>query len=124
MGPLTEAVEAATSWAGSEDRAGALATLARHLAREIGSSSNDKAPTQTAALSKELRATLAELEELRAGDDAQSSLAQVLSTPVWDGPRSDPADARSSRGQGRPGAGKTADAVAASRRRRGDGAAS
>lgn len=126
MDALTEVVAAATSWATDEDRAGALAVLACRLALEIetGSSSQEKVPAPTAALSKELRATLAELEELRAGDDAQSSLAQVLSTPIWDAARSEPTDAGPSRGKGRASPRKAADAVAATGSRRGDGAAS
>jgi hypothetical protein len=86
---LIQAVESAVSWAvGGDGHASALAELALTLASELMAEGASDKPAPTAQLSKELRATLEELEGLRDGDDAGASLGAVLSSPVWDAQRS------------------------------------
>lgn len=134
---LEEAVIGATQWAvdGAAGQAQALAHLARQLAREITGPSTDepleslnellakaKGSSQTAALAKELRATLVDLEALRDNKDADAGIAAGMSTPVWDTPESGPPDAGTTRRRRSPKAGQAPDAVAAVRGRRGAGA--
>jgi hypothetical protein len=98
---LVDAVTSAVSWADGDDgRPGALAALALQLANELVGESDREKPAPTAQLSKELRATLDELEELRDSDDAQASLGTVLSSPVWDATQPGPTDAGSARRKG------------------------
>ena len=103
MSHLQNSVSEAVAWAADsgDRRAAALAALAVTLADELVDPNVDehKAPP-TAQLAKELRATLADLEALRDGDDAEASLGVVLSSPVWDDARSKPADAGSARRKG------------------------
>ena len=81
---MKESVRAAVHWAlDATGRANALAELALTLADELGAESLSDKPAPTAQLSKELRATLEELEGLRDSDDAGASLGVVLSTPIW-----------------------------------------
>ena len=117
MGDLVEAVESAVAWV--EDtgsgHAKALAALACELARDIVGPPLDDGPAEslkellakkatnappTAALAKELRATLEDLEGLRDGDTAGADLGAQMSTPVFHTPQSGPADAGAERGQG------------------------
>lgn len=83
---LVAAVAEATEWAlvAKSGRAQALAQLARTLAKDIATPpvTDGKSAPPTAALAKELRATLEDLEGLRDGDDAQGQLVSGLSTPV------------------------------------------
>lgn len=114
---LVAAVDGATQWAidGDPGRAQALAHLARELARYVVGPAMDDAPAEslkellakkattsppTAALAKELRATLEDLEGLRDGDDAQGQLVSGLSTPVLHGAGSQPTDIRTARRKG------------------------
>lgn len=89
---LVTAVDAATAWA-TDGTASALAQLCRRLAREIDATGD----TPTAALAKELRATLETLEAMRDSDDAGADLAVILSTPVRDGQESQQGNARPAR---------------------------
>lgn len=117
---LAEAVEEAVSWAfeSESSHAAALAALATSLATEISNPPTGDKPPPTAALAKELRATLEDLEGLRDGDDADASLGLVLSSPVWDASKSGPANARPARRKSVGKSQKAADAVAAPRRGR------
>lgn len=122
---LESAVHDAVEWAfeGESLHAAALAALAESLARDIANPVVMKAGTPpAAALSKELRATLEDLEGLRDGDDADASLGLVLSSPVWDAEKPGEAKPRSSRRQSVGEPEEAVDVVAKSRRGRGVGA--
>lgn len=119
--PLSDVVETTVAWAIAEGspHAKSLAQLAIDLATEITRPATKYvgAPP-VAALSKELRATLADLEALRDGTAAETSLGVVLSAPVWDTEKPRPAKPRATRRKSTDPDREATDAVAAPRRGR------
>jgi len=112
---LVTAVTKAVAWTtkSKSGRAKALGQLAIDLATEMGRpAKKDIPPPPIAALAKELRATLTEIEGLSDGDETQASLAAVLSAPVWDSEKPKPAKPRTTRSKGGGSTRKAADAVA------------
>ena len=93
---------------------GSLAAAALILARTL----DDGAGLATAAVARELRATLLALAGTGGGDDdgTQALLAE-LSAPVLDGPQPVPADVRPASRTGRAATGQAAHDVAAARSR-------
>ena len=131
---LLAAVNDATEWAvvGGPGRANALGELARQLARDITDPpvADGKSAPPTAAMAKELRATLEDLEGLRDTSTAEESLGKLLSIPdladqvpakVRNTKKSGSANAGSEVVEDQSGARKASDAVATPRQRRGDG---
>src|SRR5215218_7557546 len=93
---------------------GSLAATALILARTL----DDGAGLATAAVARELRATLMALAGSGGGDDdgTQGLLAE-LSAPILDGPQPAPPNVRPASRTGRAAAGQAAHAVAAGRSR-------
>src|SRR5215203_4489686 len=90
--------------------AASLAAVADTLARTL----DDGAGLATAAVARELRATLLALVGGTGGDDdGTQTLLDQLSAPVLDGPQPVPGDVRPAGRAGRPAAGQAAHAVAA-----------
>lgn len=96
----------------------ALGCLAIDLARAMDTTADDRA---MAAMAKELRACLVELEQRAGHDDTGDAVADRLSAPVVHPPPVRPANAggQSRRGSGSPG--PAVDALAAPSSRRGPG---
>ena len=118
---LTTVATEAVAWAtvSESGRAKALAELAIKLAGEITRTPvGEESSPPIAALSKELRATLADLEALRDGTAAETSLGVVLSAPVWDTEKPRPAKPRATRRKSTDPDREATDAVAAPRRGR------
>src|SRR5215203_1750009 len=114
-GSCQAAVSADLAGLASSGHVGAsLAATALILARTL----DDGAGLATAAVARELRATLLALAGSGGGDDdgTQGLLAE-LSAPVLDGPQPVPADVRPASRTGRAAAGQAAHAVAAGRSR-------
>jgi len=104
---------------------GALAGVQRSLAEaafNLAKTLDDGAGLATAAVARELRATLLTLKEAGGVGAAGDDLAAALSSPMDDPAIPRAAHAGAAGGAGGGGAGNTADAMAAARRRRRAGA--
>jgi hypothetical protein len=88
-GDVVSAVRAAAAWTiGDRGRAAVLAASAIRLAEELGHSEEILQSPNYAALSKELDRVMLELGRLHDALDSKDEVAETLSAPVWDSPKS------------------------------------